>query len=326
LVLVMNKHSSVLLMLVLLLAVTAVGQEVKMPDFPKGVGRSVGISFFEPYFPQLEAIANTLKADSAAMAVITGKADGVKYPRHNDAMNPGLALGRAQALADLMLDRFGVDSVQIQIQAQTVEQQGPQFRAVSIRVQKPAPPPPPTVIEKVQPVIEQPEPPPPEPVYIVDSVKVVSPDNFRLHVGAGMTTSPFGGMPFVSGAVSWNRQVYIEGAFGHAFWSRDFELNNQVLGTKDRMIAGMAIVYPFTDIPVGAVAGWVRIEEISNDFHEYTQLSEGLMIGVRAMPIQYASLTAMYNPSKHRNAEVDISDAKNGQILLQLAVHLTFGE
>lgn len=324
----MRKQLLPLFILILLFAVSAYGQELTIPNFPNGVGRSIGEAFFEPYSPQLEKIADTLSVDTTAVAYVTGTADGIKYPRYNDAMNPGLALGRAQALADLMTFRFGVDSAQLVIQARTVEAEGPAYRSVSIRVQRdmrsetrivertqpvPAPVPETTIIKE-------------QPVYIVDSVRVTSPDNFRLHLGAGFSTSPFGGIPFVSGAVSWNRQIYIEGIFGHTFWNSDFELNDMTLDTKDRLIAGLAVYYPFEDIPVGAVAGWVRIEEISGDYHEYTRLSEGLMVGVRALPVEFASLTALYNPSKHKDASVDISSAKNGQILLQLAVHLRLGE
>lgn len=320
----MNKHQLLLLCLIMLIAVPAIGQEVKVSAFPSGVGRSVGEEFFQPYFPQLEAIADTLKTYPQATAVITGTADGVRYPRYNDAMNPGLALGRAQALANLMMIRFEVDSAQLEIQARTVESEGPQYRSVSIRVRRE--PPPQTIVERIEPA-PVPEPTVVEkPVYIIDSVKIVSEDNLGLHVGAGVSTSPFGGIPFVSGAVSWKQKVFIEGIFGHTVWSQDFRLDGVDLGTKDRMLAGLAVYYPLEDIPVGAVLGWVRIEEISNDYHEYTRLSEGLMVGVRALPIPYASFTALYNPSKHRNASVDLSSAKNGQVLLSLAVHLPLGE
>lgn len=321
---VMNTLRFSLVCLIFLLAVSAFGQEIHMPAFPSGVGRSVGEEFFRPYFPQLEAIADTLKANPKAAAVITGTADGVRYPRYNDAMNPGLALGRAQALADLMMLRFGVDSAQLQIQARTVEAKGPEFRTVSIRVQKDTTPPP-TVIERpVQVPTPVPE-PAPQPVYIVDSVTIVSPDNFRLHFGAGMSTSPFGAIPIVSGAVSWRNKVYLEGIFGHAFWNGSYRQADTELDTKDRMIAGMAVVYPFDDIPLGGVAGWVRIEEIANDYHEYTRLSEGLMVGFRVQPIDYVSFTGLYNPSSHRDAKVDLSSAKNGQILLMLMAHLPLG-
>lgn len=294
-----------------------------MSAFPSGVGRSVGVEFFRPYYPQIEAIADTLKANPQAVAVITGSADGVRYPRYNDAMNPGLALGRAQALADLMTIHFGVDSAQLEIQTRTVEARGPEFRSVSIRVRREVKPPAPTIIERVEPA---PTPPPaPAPVYVVDSVTIVSPDNFRLHFGGGVLTSPFGAVPILSGAVSWQKKVYLEGLFGHTFWHSSFRLGDVDLDTRDRLIAGQVVVYPFEDIPFGVVAGWMRIEEIADDYQEYTRLSEGLMIGARVQPIEYLSFTALYNPSRHRDARVELSSAKNDQVLLALMLHLPLG-
>ncbi len=83
--------------------------------------------------------------------------------------------------------------------------------------------------------------------------------------------------------------------------------------------------FPYEDIPVGAVGGWVRVEEISQDYYEYVKLSEGLVLGLRGMPLEWLSITAAWNPSKQRVVDDLKSDSKNGQFMIFAQAHILFG-
>jgi len=83
--------------------------------------------------------------------------------------------------------------------------------------------------------------------------------------------------------------------------------------------------YPKQDVPVGAIAGWTRIEEISPRFYDYVRMSEGPMFGVRGRPLDFLSVTAAWNPAKHRVAGSVLSQTKTSQFLISLMVHKTFG-
>jgi hypothetical protein len=91
------------------------------------------------------------------------------------------------------------------------------------------------------------------------------------------------------------------------------------------MAGGQVIVYPLSKIPVGAVGGWLRIEEISQRYYRYVKMSEGPVIGLRVTPLEFLSITGVYNPAKHNLTGDIISKSRNGQILISATVHLTFG-
>jgi hypothetical protein len=78
-------------------------QEVVITDFPLGVGGSVDPDVFKPYYAQLKAISDTLRMYPLARAIVAGGADGEEYRENNDAKNPGLALGRAYILRNLLI-------------------------------------------------------------------------------------------------------------------------------------------------------------------------------------------------------------------------------
>ena len=94
----------------LILATVAQSQEVVVTGFPLGQGSNVEADFFEPYRSQLQNIADTLSKYPLAQAIVTGGADGQKYRRNDDAQNPSLALGRAHALRNLLVEKFDVDA------------------------------------------------------------------------------------------------------------------------------------------------------------------------------------------------------------------------
>ena len=89
--------------------------------------------------------------------------------------------------------------------------------------------------------------------------------------------------------------------------------------------AGYLIVYPDEDLPVGALGGWIRIEEIATDYYEYVKLSEGLLLGLRVTPIEYLSITGAYNPSRQRIAGDNRSESKNDRFLVSVTAHIAFG-
>jgi hypothetical protein len=304
--------------LVALIGSVAQAQEVLITDFPLGIGGTVGSEFFQPYHAQLKAIADTLHAYSLARAVIVGSADGVPYDEHHDAKNPGLSLGRAHALRNVLVNEFHVDSTQLLIQSNDTEERGGQYRYVSVRIDRelmalqtqPAP--------VVQPPAEQ-------PVTEIREITQYVAENIGLRLSAGVSTSPFGGIPIVAGAVTWKRVVFIEGIVGHTAWSTSYTFQNEDLDTWRRMIGGRLTVYPWDNTPVGIVGGWVRIERISQKYYEYVKLSEGLMLGLEATPWRRVSVMGVYNPSRHRTAGDQVSDAKNAQFLLSATLHLDLG-
>ncbi|HQL25259.1 MAG TPA: hypothetical protein PKY95_12640, partial [candidate division Zixibacteria bacterium] len=73
----------------LVLGATAGAQEVVIPGFPEAVGGSIGEEFFQPYYADLQALADTLAQYPLMLAVVTGGADGLEYREHHDAKNPG---------------------------------------------------------------------------------------------------------------------------------------------------------------------------------------------------------------------------------------------
>ena len=321
----MKRAVLLTLVSVLMTATVAWSQEVVITDFPVGVGSRVNRSFFKPYEKQLRSIADTMKSDFHAIAVITGSADGITYHSDHDAKNPGLALGRAHALRNYLVHELGVDSLHIAIQSEDANKVGGQYRAVSIRLLRnwfgPA------KSTEPQPVVT----PLPEPVRSeaapreIETFVPVFIKQMGLQFGVGLTTSPFGGIPFAAGSITWRRIIFVEASLGYTFWDNDFTFRTTNMDTRRRTSGARLIVFPIEEIPVGVVGGWSRIEEISQDYYQYVRLSEGLEFGLRATPLPFASVTAIYNPSMRRTVGFDRADAKNGQFEISVMVHKMFG-
>jgi hypothetical protein len=295
-------------------------QEVVISGFPLGVGGSVEPDIFEPYFAELRAIADSLRSDPTARAIVTGSADGIEYHEDHDAKNPGLALGRAHVLRNLLVMDLGVDSARITIETQEIPAVGEMYRFASVRLVREAAP-------DYDARLDALENRPPVEKHFTEVKEVPAPfiENLGLQASAGLTSSPYGTMPVVAGAVTWKRVVFVEAVFGHTVWEDTYQYLGVDLETRRRMAGGLLIVYPQAEIPVGAVGGWVRIEEISQLYYDYVRMSEGPLFGLRATPFDFVSLTAVYNPSKHRVAGSEIAQSKNEQFLISIMLHKTFG-
>jgi hypothetical protein len=306
--------------ILLALATTAAAQEMVIKGFPLGVGSSIDPAFWEPHYTELGQLADVLKAHPDAQAIIVGRADGTRYRSGNDAKNPGLSLGRAHALRNVLVERFGVDSTQLLIQSSDVPVPGGEYRSVSVRVVMP---PPPVVAEAppVTPVIVQEVPPPPVEYNETNYFN----DQMTIRLGAGASSSPFGGLPAVSGAVIWKQTLAINFMLGHTFWNDSYQFQGATLETWCRMVGIGMTWYPWQDKPVGLVGGWVRVEEIAKSYYEYVRLSEGPVLGVSVIPIRHVSLSGLYNPARQRVEGTDFSSAKNGQFLLGVSVFTDFG-
>lgn len=298
---------------------TVGAQEVVITDFPLGVGGSVDPSLFKPYQARLQAVADALRDNPKALAIVTGSADAEQYREHNDAKNPGLALGRAHALRIWMLQNFDIDSSRLLIQSQDTRVSGPQYRFASIRVFIP----PTEVIVKTEPA---PVPPPivaPPVAAPVEPAKLV--EHLGVQIGGGVSSSPFGGIPIVSGAITWKQRVYVEGVVGHTVWNGEYKFDTLNLDTKRRLAGCNVIVYPFERTRIGLLLGWTRIEDISREYYEYVRLSEGALIGARVEPLNWLSISGAWYPSTERKAGVEKADAKDGVFLLSVTVHKLFG-
>lgn len=297
----------------------ALSQEIMISGFPPGVGGDISPSFFEPYYPQLKAVADTLEKYPLAIGIVTGGADGKRFLQNNDAKNPGLALGRAHALRNILIDEFDVDPGQIIVQSREADNEGGPFRFASVRVSKEL-----ADMEARldtlanRPAVEK-------QVTEIREVSTTTLESMGLRFGAGLSSTPFGALPIITGAVTWKRIIFVEGVVGHTFWNESYDFDGSKLDTWRRMAGGQVIVYPFKKIPVGAVGGWLRIEEISQMYYRYVKMSEGPVIGLRVTPLEFLSLTAVYNPSKQNLSGDILSKSKNGQILISAIVHLTFG-
>jgi len=326
-----------LLIIVACLAMAASATSVKevvITDFPLGVAGSVDEKIFEPYLDQLKAIADTVKQDPTIRAVVTGGADGQRYRQSHDAKNPSLALGRAHILRSLLMHTYGVDSTQIHIRSEEFKEIGPQYRYVSVRIEKD-----PdrrdididTYLTDLAARVDSLEARPPVEKHFtevkeVPPVEEDEPSDLGILFGAGISSSPFGGIPVVTAAFTYKRIIFVEGLVGHTWWSgNEFRFGDQSLDTRRRQIGGHAIIYPFEDLPVGAVGGWLRVEEMAQEYYEYSRLSEGLVIGLRASPVNHVAITAAYNPSRHRVATRPTSTSENDQFLIYLTAHVGIG-
>ena len=317
----MLRSQIILVVALLTIASSTRAQEVVVSGFPLGIGRSAPASLFEPYYPQLEALADTLRANPLVLAVVTGSADGTRYRSQNDAKNPSLALGRAHALRDVLVFKFGVDSSQIVIQSEEMNSKGDQFRYAKVRLvwdraelndrlnelakRQPAP------IEK----------------HFTEIKEVPGPplEHMGLKLAAGFSSSPFGGLPIVSGAVTWRRMLFIEAEFGHTFWNGTYRIGNIYLDTKRRMASGYIVCFPFKPTPIGLLAGWTRAEEISQTYHQYVKLSEGPVFGIRFTPFEYLCVTGAYNPSKQRMFGAPDAKMEREQFSLSVVAQVVFG-
>ncbi|UCG62268.1 MAG: hypothetical protein JSV52_03015 [Candidatus Zixiibacteriota bacterium] len=322
----MTKRILLVIGCLALLTGVAAPQEVVIKDFPIGVAGSIGQDIFKPHRDELKAIADTLSKYPLVRAVITGGADGFRYRQSNDAKNPALALGRAHALLNYMIRELKVDSSQIIIRTEDVAARGPEHRYAGIRIVRDLS----DIDEDVaglksrlsdleqRPAVEK-------HFTEVKEIPNILKENLGLQVSAGLSTSPFGGMPVLAGALTWKRMIFLEGIVGHTFWNGEFVFTGVDLETKRRMIGGHVVYYPREDIPVGVVGGWLRVEEMAQDYYEYVRLSEGPVFGLRASPLEFISVTGAYNPSRHREAGRAKASAENDQFLLYVTVHIGFG-
>ncbi|SYZ73180.1 exported hypothetical protein [Candidatus Zixiibacteriota bacterium] len=303
----------------LLLTSSLMAQEVVISDFPTGVGGSVKTELFKPYLPQIKAIADTLHKYPLARAIVTGGADGTKYRQNNDALNPGLALGRAHVLRNLLITEFRVDSTQIIIQSTDDKFEGEQYRFAGIRIDR--------TMESFDSRLADLEKRPPLEKHIVEIPEstVTFVENFGLRLGGGLSSSPFGAIPLVTGSLTWRRIIFVEALVGHTFWKSTFSVAGSDLSTRRRLAGADVIVYPFDRLPLGFVGGWVRIEEISQLYYQYVRMSEGPLFGLRYTPVEFLSLTGCYNPSRHRLAGNEFSHTDNDQFMLSIMAHKTFG-
>jgi hypothetical protein len=302
----------------MLLAGTAMTQEVVITDFPIGVGGSVGEEFFEPYHAQLKAVADTVKANPLGRLVITGSADGWQYRQNNDAQNPALALGRAHAVRNLLVSKYGIDSTRIMIRSEDAPGKGPQYRYASVLVVWDM-----SEIETRLTTIEQ-QPPVEKHFTEIREVPTEVEESFGLQLGGGLTSSPFGVVPILTGALVFQRTLYIEGVLGATPWTNSTDYGTDDLKTRARFVAGNIIWFPWKDKPVGFVAGWAHSEDLSKEHHQYTEASEGPTLGVRVLIINHISLTGLYNPSSRHIAGNEFSETKH-EFLLQATGHFGLG-
>lgn len=303
------------------LAGLASAQTVIIADFPVGVGGSVDRSVFTPYQSDLREVADTLKAYPLARAIITGGADGHEYRGVHDAKNPGLALGRAHILRNLLINEYGADSLQLVIQSEDIAIKGGIHRYASVRVDR--------TLADLASRLDALEKRPPVEKHITEIREVPVESNpfadLGLLFGLGVSSSPYGAVPMASAAVSWKHIVYVEGFVGHTFWNNEFEWEKAMLDTKRRFIGGQVIVFPLERIPLGLVGGWVRQEEVSQQHYEYVKMSEGPVVGLRAMPVPFISATATWNPVKQRLSGRELSNSDTGQFEISFAAHLAIG-
>ncbi len=322
----MTKFVTLILSFLLLLACSTSAQEVFIYDFPLGVAGSVDPEIFKPHYDDLKAIADTLHKYPLVRAVIIGGADGERYRQNNDAKNPSLALGRAHALLNVLATEFDVDSTRFVIRTEDSKMKGGQYRFAGVRIawefEELD-----TELSNLRSLVDTLSKRPPVEKHFTEIREVPSEfvESFGLQFSVGMSSSPFGGIPIAGAAVMWQRFIMIEGLVGHTFWDGTYRFGELDFDTRRRLIGGHAIIYPFERVPLGFVGGWLRVEEVAQDYYEYTRLSEGLVLGARISPLEFLSVTAAYNPSKERIASSINSKAKNDQFLIYLTAHIAIG-
>ena len=304
-------------------------QEIVITDFPVGVGNSISKDFFQPYLEQLRQFSKTLKQDPQLFAIITGSADGKLYRENHDLKNSAIALSRAHALKNFMINQFSVESSKLIISTEETKTKGALNRFASIRIISDIS----GIKQKINDefgnldarltTVENQ--PPIEKHFTEIKSAPPPPDYFGLRLSAGFTSSPFGGIPVVVAAVRWKDKIYFEASFGHTFWNNSFMFEGDDLDTKRRLFGGLISYYPIEDLPIGVVGGWLRIEEVSQKYYEFVKLSEGPMIGVEAIPFDFLTASVIYNPTKHRLAGLFESKSENDQFLISLKIFKLFG-
>jgi hypothetical protein len=326
----MNKLLILIGVGICLLCGQALAQEVVISGFPVGVAGSVEADFFQPYMPQLRAVADTLKKYPLVQAIVTGGADGYRYARQNDAKNPGLALGRAHLLATLLIEDLQVDSAQLIIQSKNMPDTGAIHRFASIRVPR-------GLIDleakidanedRLAARLDALENRPPVEKHFTEIKEVPSTftENFGLQLGVGFSSSPFGGMPIASAAATWRQHAYLEIVGGHSLWKNEYRFEDEDLDTRRRMLGGHVTVFPFGETRLGFVGGWMRVEQISQFYFEYVRLSEGPLFGLRFDLADFISIVGTYNPAKRRAAGIDKSETDRNQFLIYATIYQLVG-
>lgn len=292
-------------------------QDVVISDFPLGVGGSVDPKIFEPYQAKLQSIADALRDNPSALAIITGGADGEKFHDSHDAKNPGLALGRAHVLRRWLIDHFTVDSTRLIIQSLDAAVIGGQYRFASIRVV--VPPKEKETIVRVEPAPAKIE------TTTITPIQEPPVEHLGIQLGGGVAVARFGGMPIVSGAITWKQKYYVEAVGGYTFWNGSYDSDSLTFSTRRRMAGCNLIVFPFESTRLGFLLGWIRIEKISREYYKYVRLSEGALFGLRAEPLNWLSVTAAWVLSKERNAFADLADAKTANYMFTVTAHKLFG-
>ena len=308
--------------LVLLPSVPA-AEEVVVTGFPQGVGISVGKEFFKPYYPALQAVADSLGNDPLAIGLIIGSADGLRYAHESDAKNPGLALGRAHVLRDLLITEFKVKPGQLVVQSIDVTAKGPGHRYASVRVVREVA----KIDNKFTTRIDSLERRAPIEKHFTEIREIPAPfiESFGLRFGGGVATSPFGGLPVITGAVSWQQTVFVEAIVGYTFWTGSYAYESEELDTRRRLAGAEVIVYPWENRPLGFVGGWIRTEQVSDKYYEYVRLSEGPVLGIRVLPLDHLAVTGAWNPSKERRLGAADAATKNDRFLLSLTAFFDLG-
>jgi hypothetical protein len=315
----MIRFISLLIVLMIVIVAPVRGQELEITGFPVGEAASVGKDFFRPYLPALQAIADTLAEYPLTLAVITGGADGEQYRHNSDALNPAVALGRAHTLRTLLVEEFGVDPTRIVIQSEDTKSEGPQYRFVRVRVA--------WELEQLSSRLNIMSAPPAPDTQVIVQAPQADPTTgeFGLQFGTGLSSTPFGGVPVATGAVSWKRVLYAEGIVGYTLWDGDFTFEGVQLDTRVRLAGGQVMFYPHSGVPVGLVAGWIRIEELSQRHYRHVKVSEGPLFGLRGSPWRFLSLQLAYNPAKRWVTGYTQSDTKTDQFLMSVLFHLNIG-
>lgn len=325
----MKRLLLIVLISVMIISGNIFSQEIVITDFPVGVGNSINEDFFQPYSEQLNQMSKTLEQDPQTFAIITGGADGKLYQQNHDLKNSAIALSRAHALKIHMIKKFSVESSKLIISTEESKTKGASNRFASIRIV--------TDISGIKQKLNDEfgkldtrlttvENKPPIEKHFTE-IKEISapPDYFGLRLSAGFTSSPFGGIPVLAAAVRWKDKIYFEASLGHTFWNNSFMFEGTDLETKRRLLGGLISYYPIEELPIGVVGGWLRIEEISQKYYEYVKLSEGPMIGVEAIPLEFLTVSVIYNPTKHRLAGLFESISENDQFLLSVKIFKLFG-
>ncbi|MEE9554961.1 MAG: hypothetical protein V3W18_11745 [candidate division Zixibacteria bacterium] len=193
----MNKLIKIVVAFIACLFIVAPAEEIVITGFPLGIGSDVDSSFFEAYFPQFQALSDTLRSYPLARVIVTGGADGVRYHQNHDSQNPGLAMGRAHALRNLLVEKFNIDSSLIVVQSSNVKHKGDPYRYVSVRITREL-----ADLDKRLNTLAT-RPPVEKRITEVKEIYRTIPENMGLQLGVGFSSSPFGGIPILSGAITW---------------------------------------------------------------------------------------------------------------------------